>query len=95
MPVAEIEKRRMVKPTSSKVDVWLGRETPKVRQALESASKYFDKDDALTVNTLEAVYGQESSFGALAGNRGSLNAAGHFQFQPATAKEYGLKRGTG
>jgi len=53
----------MAKKQSSDVDVWLGRETPRVRKALESASRYFDGGDRLTVNTLEAVYGQESSFG--------------------------------
>ena len=42
------------------------------------------------MNTLEAVYGQESSFGTLLGTRGSTKAAGHFQLQPETAKRYGL-----
>ena len=76
------------KPSS--VDQWLGRETPRVRKALESASRYFDSNDELTVNTLEAVYGQENSFGILLGKRGSTEAAGHFQFKPKTAREYGL-----
>jgi hypothetical protein len=44
----------------------------------------------LTVNTLEAVYGRESSFGTLLGIRGSSKAAGHFQFEPDTASRYGL-----
>lgn len=74
----------------SKVDVWLGRETSRIRRALESASRYFDSNDSLTVNTLEAVYGQESSFGTMLGKRGSADAAGHFQFEPAAAKRYGL-----
>jgi len=74
----------------SDVDVWLERETPRIRKALESASRHFDGNDDLTVNTLEAVYGQESSFGTLLGTRGSLKAAGHFQFQPDTARRYGL-----
>ena len=56
MPVAETEKRRTTKPITSKVDVWLGRETPRVRQALESASRHFDGDDSLTVNTLKDRY---------------------------------------
>lgn len=47
----------------SDVEVWLERETPRIRKALESASRHFDGNDDLTVNTLEAVYGQESSFG--------------------------------
>ena len=42
------------------------------------------------MNTLEAVYGQENSFGILMGKRGSARAAGHFQFEPNTAKRYGL-----
>ncbi|MBI2174028.1 MAG: transglycosylase SLT domain-containing protein [Candidatus Omnitrophica bacterium] len=74
----------------SDVDVWLERETPRIRRALESASRYFDANDDLTVNTLEAVYGRESSFGTLLGKRGSTRAAGHFQFEPATAKRYDL-----
>ena len=74
----------------SNVDVWLGRETSRIRKALESASRYFDSNDRLTVNTLEAVYGQENSFGILMGKRGSTRAAGHFQFKPETAKRYGL-----
>ena len=74
----------------SNVDRWLERETPRVRKALESASRYFDANDELTVNTLEAVYGQENSFGILMGKRGSTGAAGHFQFEPTTARRYGL-----
>jgi len=74
----------------SNVDRWLERETPRIRKALESASRYFDSNDELTVNTLEAVYGQENSFGILMGKRGSARAAGHFQFEPKTAKRYGL-----
>jgi len=74
----------------SNVDQWLERETPRIRKALESASRYFDSNDNLTVNTLEAIYGQESSFGTMLGTRGSTSAAGHFQFTPETAKRYGL-----
>ena len=80
----------MVKGRTSDVDVWFARETPRIREALESASRYFDSSDSLTVNTLEAVYGQESSFGTILGTRGSASAAGHFQFIPETAKRYGL-----
>lgn len=76
---------------TSDVDVWLKRETPRVRNALERASRHFDTADDLTVNTLEAVYGQESSFGTLMGTRGSAEAAGHFQFEPPTAERYNLK----
>ncbi len=63
----------------SNAEVWLGRETPRVRGALGSASRHFDSNDELTVNTLEAVYGRENSFGILMGKRGSADAAGHFQ----------------
>ena len=42
------------------------------------------------MHTLEAVYGQESSFGTGLGTRGSPDPAGHFRFSPDTAKEYGL-----
>lgn len=61
-----------------------------MRKAFENASRHFDGTDRLTVNTLEAVYGQENSFGILLGTRGSSRAAGHFQFKPKTAREYGL-----
>ena len=80
----------MTEKQPTNVDQWLERETPRIRKALESASRYFDSNDALTVNTLEAVYGQESSFGTMLGTRGSTSAAGHFQFTPETAKRYGL-----
>ena len=68
----------------SNVDQWLERETPRVRKALESASRYFDSNDTLTVNTLEAVYGRENSFSILMGKRGSARAAGHFQLHCGT-----------
>jgi len=74
----------------SDVDVWLKRETPRVRKALESASRYFAANDRLTVHTLEAVYGRESSFGVLLRNRGSTGAAGHFHLEARTARRYGL-----
>ncbi|MBI4353529.1 MAG: transglycosylase SLT domain-containing protein [Candidatus Omnitrophica bacterium] len=82
----------MATKLSSDVDTWLKRETDHVRKALESASRHFDGNDNLTVNTLETVYARESSFGspAMLGKRGSSGAAGHFQFRPDTAKRYGL-----
>lgn len=84
----------MAKRQPSDVDVWLKRETPRARRALESASRYFDGSDRLTVNVLEAVYGQESSFGVLMRQRGSGAAAGHFHLEPKTARQYGLKVST-
>jgi membrane-bound lytic murein transglycosylase MltF len=82
----------MAKKQNPNVDTWLQRETKYNREALENASRYFDENDNLTVNTLEAVYGRESSFGlnSKMGERGSSSAAGHFQFEAATAKRYGL-----
>ena len=82
----------MATKKSSDVGIWLERETDHVRKALESASRHFDGNDNLTVNTLEAVYGRESSFGLpeKMGHRGSANPAGHFQLSPDTAKRYGL-----
>lgn len=70
--------------------MWLERGTPLVRRALEDASRHFGSASRLTVHTLEAVYGRESSFGTLLGTRGSSGAAGHFQLKPDTAREYGL-----
>ncbi len=80
----------MPEKRSSDVDRWLERETPQVRRALESASRYFDGNDSLTVNTLEAVYAQESSFGTMLRERGTTAAAGHFHLKPDTANRYGL-----
>lgn len=82
----------MAKKQKSNVDIWLERETKHNREALENASRYFDGNDNLTVNTLEAIYGQESSFGLKPklGKRGSSGPAGHFQLEKATAERYGL-----
>lgn len=82
----------MAKKQKSNVDIWLERETKHNRKALENASRYFDGNDSLTVNTLEAIYGQESSFGLspMMGKRVSSGAAGHFRLEKATAERYGL-----
>jgi len=82
----------MATKQSSDVEVWLERETDHVRKALENASRHFDSNDNLTVNTLEAVYARESSFGLpkKMGERGSTDPAGHFQLSPDTARRYGL-----
>ncbi len=80
----------MPKKKKSNVDIWLERETGHKRVALENASRRFDANDALTVNTLEAIYGQESSFGKNMKARGITEAAGHFQFRKVTAERYGL-----
>lgn len=61
-----------------------------MREALENASRYFGRGDTLTVNTLEAVYGEESSFGVLRRTRGMGGAAGDFHIQKDTAEQYGL-----
>ena len=74
----------------TKVDVWLESETKHTRKALENASSYFNKKDVLTVNTLEAIYGQESSFGVQKRDRGMKGAAGDFHLTRDTAERYGL-----
>lgn len=74
----------------SDVDVWLRREIPRVRKALENASRYLDPQSGFTVHTLEAMYAQESSFGVLVGERGSTRPAGHFQLKVDVAEHYGL-----
>ncbi len=74
----------------SNVDKWLKRETSHKKKALENASKHFDKDDSLTVNHLQAIYGQESSYGAQRRKRGMRGAAGDFQIEMTTAKRMGL-----
>ena len=72
------------------VDGWLKREDGHVREALENASTYFDNKDVLDVHTLEAIYGQESSFGINRNQRGIDGPAGDFQIEKATAEQYGL-----
>jgi len=73
------------------VDTWLKRETEHKRNVLETASRHFDKSDTFSVHTLEAIYGQESSFGADGlGKRNSDGPAGHFQMKKATAQRVGL-----
>lgn len=76
----------------SYADVWVENETEHKRKALENASRHFDKNDSLTVNTLEAIYGQESSFGVKAeeGERGQEDPAGHFRMTKETAERVGL-----
>ncbi|MBU0570512.1 MAG: transglycosylase SLT domain-containing protein [Candidatus Omnitrophica bacterium] len=80
----------MAQKQGSNVDAWLERETDHTRKALENASRHFDENDSLTVNTLEAVYGQESSFGGDMRKRGITGGAGHFMFEKPTAERYGL-----
>ena len=82
---------------SSDVDTWLERETDHVRKALENASRHFDENDNLTVNTLEAVYARESSFGLekMMGDRGATNPVGHFQLSPDTARRRSEERRVG
>ncbi len=66
---------------------------PHTRKALENASRHFDKNDSLTVNHLQAIYGQESSYGRLRRKRGINGAAGDFQIELITAKRMGLTTG--
>ncbi len=74
----------------TEVDRMLKQQTPHKMKALENASRHFDKFDKITVNTLEAIYGQESSFGTNRGVRGIVGAAGDFQLERKTAIRYGL-----
>ena len=48
------------------------------------------RTDVLTVNTLEAIYGQESSFGILRRSPGIGGAVGEFHIEKKTAERYGL-----
>lgn len=50
-------------------------------------AKRSDADDRLTVHTLEAIYGQESSFGTMMRKPGSSAATGHFHLEPASPKK--------
>lgn len=83
-------KSKISKSDDSNVDTWLKKETPHKQAALENASRHFDDKDALTVNTLEAIYGQETSFGENRRKRGMAGAAGDFQLERQTARRLGL-----
>ncbi len=91
-------KKKTIKRTNTikkltDISPWLKMETLHKKTALENASRHFDSEDALTVNTLEAIYGQESSFGTNRRARGLAGAAGDFQLERVTAKRMGLKVG--
>lgn len=85
----KISKKTKIKKLSD-VDKWIKREKPNQRKALENASKHFDKDDSLTVNHLQAIYGKESSYGTQRRERGTSGASGDFMFEKATAVRFGL-----
>jgi len=89
----KISKTLKPKKKASNLGTWLERETPHKRTALENASRHFDDKDVLTVNTLEAIYGQESSFGKNRRSRGIPGAEGDFQLERKTAKKMGLATG--
>ena len=76
------------------VDEWIENRKPHQVKALEKASKVFDDKDNLSVNTLEAIYGKESSFGKELylnkSPKGTAKPAGHFQQKKASANEQGL-----
>jgi hypothetical protein len=76
------------------VDKWIENRKPHQVKALEKASKVFDDKDNLSVNTLEAIYGKESSFGKELylnkSPKGTAKPAGHFQQKKASANEQGL-----
>ena len=79
--------------TNQDINKWLGLEEEKngyIRKALENASTVFDDKDAFTVNTLQAIYGQESSFGEQrkVKEKGVDNPAGHFQLTADIVKKY-------
>jgi len=72
------------------VDAWVEKQTQTQIKALQHSSQDFDDDDQFTVHTLEAMYGQESCFGANRGTRGISGPAGDFQMDKVTAERYGL-----
>jgi membrane-bound lytic murein transglycosylase MltF len=80
-------KGRQQKPN---VDAWIEKEDEHKVKALQTASREFDDNDQFSVHTLEAIYGQESSFGTTRGKRGVSGASGDFQMEKPTAKRYGL-----
>jgi len=74
----------------NKIDSWLKIENKgNFKIALERASRVFDNNDAYTVNTLESIFGQETSFGTIMAKiKGSNGPSGYFQIQKATAEKY-------
>jgi hypothetical protein len=80
--------------SNNDVDKWIKNRKPHQVNALEKASKVFDDKDNLSVNTLEAIYGRESSFGddryLNKSPKGTAKPAGHFQQKKASANEQGL-----
>jgi len=80
--------------SNNDVDKWIKSRKSHQVKALEKASKVFDDKDNLSVNTLEAIYGRESSFGddRYLNNfpKGTAKPAGHFQQKKASANEQGL-----
>jgi membrane-bound lytic murein transglycosylase MltF len=87
----ETKKPRRQKKRISTVENWIKKETDHKLNALENASRHFDKLDALTVNTLEGIYGQESSFGSKRGKRGIAGPAGDFQLERRIGRKMGPK----
>ncbi len=79
-----------MKRKKSSTDKWLEKETEHKREALENASRHFESNDSLTVNVLESIYGQESSFGSNRRKRGIAGGAGDFQLEKETAIRLGL-----
>ncbi len=75
------------------ISTWIKMEEkePHKVKALENASRHFDENDSLTVHLLEAIYGQESSFGEYRRTRNLEGAAGDFQLEKNTAKRYNMK----
>lgn len=80
--------------TNKDVNEWINNRSSHQVKALEKASKVFDDKDNLSVNTLEAIYGRESSFGNKGyldnSHKGSDKPAGHFQQKKIAANERGL-----
>jgi len=58
------------------------------RKALENASTVFDDNDAFTVNSLQAIYGQESSFGTKKGTKAISGPSGDFQITAEVVARY-------
>ena len=79
--------------TNQDINEWLileEKQNSHKRKALENASTVFDDNDAFTVNTLQAIYGQESSFGEIrkTKEKGIASPAGDFQLTAEIVKKY-------
>jgi hypothetical protein len=55
-----ITERILKQKSKENVDLWIENETAEQRKALKNAPKQFEANSPFTIDTLKAIYGQES-----------------------------------